>query len=113
MSPGKAGTASLRIRGLYAIIDPSVLGWRDGDAEAALDASLSEALAGGCRLVQYRDKAASPRLLLSRGARLARACEKAGALFVVNDRLDVAILCGAGGCHLGQDDLPIHAARLT
>jgi thiamine-phosphate pyrophosphorylase len=81
------------------------------DPEDLLDRALAEALAGGCRLLQYRDKAAYPRLLLSRAERFARACKAAGALFLVNDRLDVALLSGADGCHLGQDDLPIPAAR--
>jgi thiamine-phosphate pyrophosphorylase len=85
---------------------------REGDdPEALLDRVLAEALAGGCRLIQYRDKAAGPRLLLSRAKRFAPACRAAGALFVVNDRLDVALLSEAGGCHLGQDDLPLPAAR--
>jgi thiamine-phosphate pyrophosphorylase len=82
-----------------------------GKPEGALDAALDAALGGGCRLVQYRDKAAPARLLLARAKRFAGACREAGAAFVVNDRLDVALLAGADGCHLGQDDLPIPAAR--
>ena len=112
MSPGKAeGTPAARIRGLYAILDPSVVIREGGDPEGDLDRALAEALDGGCRLIQFRDKLAYPRLLLSRAKRFAGACREAGALFVVNDRLDVALLSGAGGCHLGQDDLPIPAAR--
>ncbi len=111
MSPGTAGGAAARISGLYGILDPSVVIREGGDPEKLLDRALAEALAGGCRLVQYRDKMAFPRLLLSRAKRFARACREAGALFVVNDRLDVALLSGAGGCHLGQDDLPLPAAR--
>lgn len=100
-----------RIRGLHAILDPYAVIREGADPEGAIDRALAEVLAGGCRLVQYRDKTASARLLLLRAARLARACRAAGALFVVNDRLDVALLSGADGCHLGQDDLPIPAAR--
>ena len=107
MSPGKAA----HISGLYGILDPSVVIREGNDPERLLDRALAEALAGGCRLVQYRDKMAFPRLLLSRAKRFARSCREAGALFVVNDRLDVALLSGAGGCHLGQDDLPLPAAR--
>lgn len=98
------------IRGLYAILDPSVI-LAGGKPEGALDAALDAALSGGCRLVQYRDKAAPARLLLARANRIAAACRGAGAAFLVNDRLDVALLSGADGCHLGQDDLPIPAAR--
>jgi thiamine-phosphate pyrophosphorylase len=102
--------AAARIRGLYAILDPSVVARRDG-REEALDAALAEALEGGCRLVQYRDKSSSPREMLARAKRFAAACRRAQATFLVNDRLDVALLCGADGCHLGQDDLPVAAAR--
>ena len=111
MSFGDAGGSAGRIFGLYAILDPSVAAADNGDPEGGLDRALAEALDGGCRLVQYRDKPASPRLLLSRAKRLAHACRGAGALLIVNDRLDVALLSGADGCHLGQDDLPLPAAR--
>jgi thiamine-phosphate pyrophosphorylase len=102
-----------RIRGLYGILDPSVLlrAFPGGDADSLLDRALAASLAGGIPVVQYRDKEASPRLLLARATRLSAACREAGALFLVNDRLDVAILCGADGCHLGQDDLPLPEAR--
>lgn len=109
MSAGGKGTAS-PIRGLYAVLDPSVV-LAGCKPEGTLDAALDAALGGGCRLVQYRDKAAPARLLLARARRFAGACREAGAAFVVNDRLDVALLAGADGCHLGQDDLPIPAAR--
>jgi thiamine-phosphate pyrophosphorylase len=99
------------VKGLYGILDPSVVLDGCGNPEDAIDAALAEGLSGGCRLIQYRDKAAHPALLLSRAGRLARACRSASALFLVNDRLDVAVLSGADGCHLGQDDLPVGAAR--
>lgn len=111
MSEGMAGAAAGRIFGLYGILDPSVVVRDNDEPEGRLDRALGEALDGGCRLVQYRDKEASPRLLLSRAKRLAGACREAGALFVVNDRLDIALLSGADGCHLGQEDLPLPAAR--
>ena len=109
MSAQRRGAAS-RIRGLYAILDPSVV-LAGGKPEGALDAALAETLAGGCRLVQYRDKTATARELLERARRFSAACRGAGATFLVNDRLDVALLSGADGCHLGQEDLPLPAAR--
>jgi thiamine-phosphate diphosphorylase len=109
VSAQRRGAAS-RIRGLYAILDPSVV-LAGGKPEGALDAALAETLAGGCRLVQYRDKTATARELLERARRFSAACRGAGATFVVNDRLDVALLSGADGCHLGQEDLPLPAAR--
>lgn len=111
MSAGRNAGPAARIRGLYGILDPSVVIREGDDPEILLDRALAEALAGGCLLIQYRDKVAYPRLFLSRATRLGAACRAAGALFLVNDRLDVALLSGADGCHLGQDDLPIPAAR--
>jgi len=102
--------AASRVRGLYAILDPAVV-LSSGTPEGALDAALASALEGGCRLVQYRDKASPARTLLERAKRFASACRASGATFVVNDRLDVALLAGADGCHLGQEDLPLFAAR--
>ena len=68
------------------------------------------AVVGGADVIQLRDKEKSSRELY------AIACEMRGicagrALFFVNDRLDVALAAGADGVHLGQDDLPIEAAR--
>lgn len=99
------------VSGLYAVIDPSVAARGGEDPDAALDRALAAALSGGCRLFQYRDKEATARVMLSRAARLAAACRGTGALLIVNDRLDVALLSGAAGCHLGQDDLPVEDAR--
>lgn len=69
------------------------------------------AIAGGAGAIQLRDKELSGRELLVAGRALADLCRRTGALFIVNDRLDVALLCGAHGVHLGQDDLPAAAAR--
>ncbi len=99
------------MEGLYGILDFAVVAAGAPDPGAALSEALAGALAGGCRTVQYRDKQASPAALLARALPLAQACRDAGAVFIVNDRLDVAILAGASGCHLGQDDLPLAEAR--
>ena len=109
MSAQGRGAAS-PVRGLYAILDPAVV-LAGGKPEGALDAALAETLEGGCRLVQYRDKAATALELLERARRFSAACRRAGATFLVNDRLDIALLAGADGCHLGQEDLPLPAAR--
>lgn len=72
---------------------------------------VAAALAGGATAVQLRDKERPARELHALGRALADLCAARGALFVVNDRLDVALACGADGVHLGQDDLPAGAAR--
>ncbi|HEX7503512.1 MAG TPA: thiamine phosphate synthase, partial [Acidobacteriota bacterium] len=70
-----------------------------------------EACRGGARIVQYREKDA-PAAQRLETARLIRAVTRAsGTLFIVNDQLDIALLAGADGVHLGQDDIAIADAR--
>ena len=71
----------------------------------------AQALAGGATAIQLRHKTLSGRDLCALGSALAELCAAAGALLLVNDRLDVALACGAGGVHLGQDDIPAGLAR--
>jgi thiamine-phosphate pyrophosphorylase len=74
-------------------------------------AALEPALRGGVDVFQLRDKHAADGELL-RAAETARAlCTRHGALFVVNDRPDLAVAADADGVHLGQDDMPVEQAR--
>jgi len=70
-----------------------------------------EACRGGALIVQYRDKEAPAARRLQTARAIAAACREGGALFLVNDQLDIALLAGADGVHLGQDDVPIEEAR--
>lgn len=72
---------------------------------------LSRALAAGVRLVQLREKSLCRKDLCRLAMRARALTRKAGALLIINDYLDIALACGADGVHLGQDDLPIDAAR--
>jgi len=70
-----------------------------------------QALAAGVRIVQLREKGISD-LELFRRAKVARQlCDRYETLLIINDRVDIALTCGADGVHLGQDDLPIEPAR--
>lgn len=71
------------------------------------------ALAAGVRLVQYRPKAEPPTDLerWEQASALRKLCHRHGALFLVNDRLDLALAVEADGVHLGQGDLPPEVAR--
>lgn len=93
--------------GLYAIAD--------ADAARAAGHDLvdlvARLLAAGVPTIQLRVKAPEAGPFFAAARRAAALCREAGALFVVNDRVDVAALVGAGGVHLGQDDLPVEAAR--
>lgn len=107
MDPASLPAARARrltaLRGLYAIADGS---------SARPPLSLVEAfLRGGARAVQLRLKAAPAGELLRVAREAAALCRAAGALFLIDDRPDVALLSSADGVHLGQDDLPVDAAR--
>jgi thiamine-phosphate pyrophosphorylase len=78
---------------------------------AALDWTIAEAAAGGADIVQLREKSLTDNELLQRARDVRRWTRKAGVLFIVNDRPDVARLAEADGVHLGQDDMPVHDAR--
>ena len=68
-------------------------------------------LRGGVDVVQLRHKSLPRGQLLVLARRLADACARAGVPFIVNDHLDIALLSGADGVHLGPDDLTVAAAR--
>ncbi|MCC6849092.1 MAG: thiamine phosphate synthase [Deltaproteobacteria bacterium] len=89
---------------LYAIVDPLDTG-RDPIALARA------MVAGGARVLQLRLKATATGELLTASEKVREIAAAAGAIFVVNDRADVARACGADGVHLGQEDLPVAAAR--
>jgi thiamine-phosphate pyrophosphorylase len=80
---------------------------RQGDLPAFLDA----VLAGGVDIVQLRQKGLEAGQELRYLDVFRSACAAHGALLAVNDRADVAYACGADVLHLGQDDLPVRAAR--
>jgi thiamine-phosphate pyrophosphorylase len=90
---------------LYVILDREVAGGRD------LVWLLEAVLDGGCRLIQLRDKTMALAELYPIATRLRNRCGEAGALFIINDRLDLALAVDADGLHVGQDDLPAAAAK--
>ncbi len=69
------------------------------------------AIEGGADAIQLRDKHLSGKELLRCALEIRELTKKAGALFIVNDRLDVALASRADGVHLGQDDIPARLAR--
>jgi thiamine-phosphate pyrophosphorylase len=72
---------------------------------------VARALAAGAPCVQLRDKAANARELLEQARAILPLVREHGARLIINDRLDVALVCGADGVHLGPEDLPVAAAR--
>ena len=94
-----------RIRGLYVIIDPVSC---RGRAPVTI---ARDALEGGARVIQWRDKLRDKGDQLADALAIARMCRDHGALFIANDHADFALAAGADGVHLGQHDLPIALVR--
>jgi len=90
---------------LYVITDEEI-GRGRSHAELA-----RRAVAGGADVIQLRDKRLSGRDLFRAAVAIRGITADAGALFIVNDRLDVAFAAGADGVHLGENDLPVGEAR--
>ena len=73
--------------------------------------AVEEALQAGVTLVQYREKNGQGKGMLEKARKLIALCHKYNVPLLVNDRLDIAILSGADGVHLGLDDIPVAEAR--
>src|SRR4051794_11397034 len=79
----------------------------------AARAVVPAALEGGVDVVQLREKDAPDHEIVAAGRRLRELCDEHDALLVVNDRPDLALVCGADGVHVGQDDEPVASVRAT
>ena len=98
------GRERLREARLYVIVSGA-------DCAGPLEEAIAGAIAGGATVIQLREKALQDRELLARARDVRRWTRSAGALFIVNDRPDIARLADADGVHLGQDDLSVADAR--
>ncbi len=90
----------------YPILDPEIAARHGVDPVAAAE----QILEGGAKILQFRHKGFFSREVFAQLERVAELCRDAGALFVVNDRADLAAITSAA-LHLGQDDLTPSAAR--
>ena len=91
----------LNIAPLYLVTSP----------EPEILKTVEAALKGGLTLVQYRDKEAKDSDRLEKAHQLCQLCHRYNALFIVNDRVDIALAVDADGVHLGQHDAPVAFAR--
>jgi thiamine-phosphate pyrophosphorylase len=98
--------AAGRLRGLYAITPET----QDTERLARL---VGECLEGGATALQYRAKGVPPGIALTQARRLAALCRDHGAIFIVNDSVELALAAGATGVHLGRDDSAPHEARMV
>lgn len=94
-----------RNTGLYLVI-----GHEFTNGRSVLDV-LAAAADGGVRTVQLREKNLSGRELTLLAEKFRRKCDELSVLMLMNDHVDIALAVGADGVHLGQDDMPLEAAR--
>lgn len=92
----------MRIRGYYFITDKYL-------SRAGNKSDVMSAVNAGVKMIQYREKTADSKELYEEAVKLKKLCRNAS--FIINDRVDIALACGADGVHLGQRDMPVHVAR--
>lgn len=90
---------------LYLVTDRKAIGGR------SVEDVVREAVRGGVTMVQLREKECPTRDFVELGCRLKKLLSEYGVPLVINDRVDVALACGADGVHIGQSDMPYAAAR--
>lgn len=95
----------LRAAGVYLVTEEALSASRSSEEVAAA------ALVAGVRIIQVREKEGSTRRALEIALALRSITRERGALLLVNDRVDIALAADADGVHLGQDDIPVAAAR--
>ncbi|MBI3805868.1 MAG: thiamine phosphate synthase [Nitrospirae bacterium] len=81
------------------------------EARKLLLEAVGQALSGGARLIQYRDKKSPRSEMYETAKQLRRITLEYGATLIINDQIDLALAVGADGVHLGQEDLPLWVAR--
>jgi thiamine-phosphate pyrophosphorylase len=95
---------SLQLPKVYPITDRSITALTHAE-------QVSRLIAGGATVIQLREKTDSSRDFFQDAVTALRIARDAGVTLIVNDRVDIALALGADGVHLGQDDLPVTAAR--
>lgn len=90
---------------LYLVTDSDIL--RDRDFYN----SIEEALKGGVTMLQLREKNAIGKEFLGKAIKLRELTKKYNVKFIINDRVDIAMLCDADGVHVGQSDIPANKVR--
>ncbi len=96
----------MSLRGLYAVTSATLC-----RAPGQLTRAVEAALSGGAHLIQYRDKEGDANERRRQAKALLDLCRARGALFIVNDDVELALTIGADGVHLGASDLPLRQAR--
>jgi len=92
------------MKGFYFITDA-------GLSRQGIVSDVRNALAAGVRIIQYRRKQESTKIMYDEATAIKALCASAGCRLIVNDRIDIALAVDADGVHIGQDDMPFEATR--
>lgn len=90
---------------LYLVTDSDILEGKD------FYKSIEDALKGGVTMLQLREKDATGKVFLEKAIKLREMTRKYNVKFIINDRVDIAVLCDADGVHVGQSDIPADKVR--
>jgi len=93
------------MRGLYLVTDRQLCG------NKSLEDVILQAVKGGVSYVQLREKEISTRCFVEEAVRVKKILQPYNVPLIINDRVDVALACGADGVHVGQEDMPYEMAR--
>lgn len=93
------------MRGIYLVTDRGLC------LNRPLQDVVLRAVKGGAAYVQLREKDITTRLFVEEGRAIKKILEPYGVPLIINDRIDVALACGADGVHIGQEDMPYAIAR--
>lgn len=94
------------MRGLYLVTD------RDLCGKKSLEEVVIKAVKGGVSYVQLREKEISTRIFVEEAIKIKKLLEPYKVPLIINDRVDVALACGAEGVHIGQEDMPYEIVRI-
>ncbi len=97
----------MSLKGFYVITDEKLIPYENDQILKKVE----EALKGGTKIVQLRDKTHSNNFLIPYAKELKKLCQKYGALFIIDDRIELVLEVNADGVHLGKDDFPPEEAR--
>ena len=95
------------MRGNKPPIPPGIYGITSRDFGYTHEQTAVYLLKAGVKVIQYREKHADTRIQYKEAKRIKELCMAYGALFIINDRMDIALAVDADGIHIGQDDMPI------
>ncbi len=79
-------------------------------SKKGIDSDVENAINAGCRIIQYREKKKKTKEMINEANKIREIC-KGKAIFLINDRIDIALAVNADGVHLGQDDISVNIAR--